>query len=149
MASRPKHLKRCDEFPKLMKKNHEVTSNFDPRYNCIAFAADILDKKYWPNWLPDFAWPQNIPRSETLDAFIAFYGQFGYLGPSDATYDAAKDKVAIFLDKNGKPTHAAKQISPNRWASKLGNSFDIQHQRDAVSGGLYGQIAYYLERLKN
>lgn len=148
MPQRPKHLKRSDDFPKLMKKDHSVTSDMDARYNCIAFAADIVHRKYWPNWHPDYDWPQSIPRKETLDAFVAFYGQFGYVGPSDASYDSTKEKVAIFVDKRGTPTHAAKQLGPNKWASKLGNSYDIEHQRDAVSGGLYGEVAHYLERPK-
>jgi hypothetical protein len=148
MAQRPKHLKRSDQFPKLMKKDHTVTSDQDARYNCIAYAADITDKKFWPNWDPDYTWPKDIPRAVTIEAFIAFYGQYGYSGPSDAGFDATKDKVAIFVDKRGTPTHAAKQIGPNKWASKLGNSYDIEHARDAVSGGLYGEMAHYLERPK-
>jgi hypothetical protein len=146
MPQRPKHIKKSDAFPKLGKRDHLITSDFDVRYNCIAFAADITDKKYWPNWLPDYRWLPGIPRAETLDAFIKFYETFGYSGPSDHTYVEGVEKIANFADGTGKPMHAAKQIGPNKWASKLGDSYDIEHARDAVSGGLYGQIVHYMER---
>jgi hypothetical protein len=45
MAQRPKHLKKSNDFPKLAKKDHLITSDRDPYYNCIAFAAGITDKK--------------------------------------------------------------------------------------------------------
>jgi hypothetical protein len=154
MAQRPKHLKKSQfpnlakQFPNLTKQDHLVTSNPDPYYNCIAFAAGITDKKYWPNWHPDYTWLPGIPRAETLDAFIKFYETFGYSGPSNDTYVEGVEKVAIFTDGAGKPKHAAKQIGPNKWASKLGDSYDIEHKHDAVSGGLYGQIVHYMERPK-
>lgn len=148
MAQRPKHLKKSNEFPKLAKKDHLVTSNFDPYYNCIAFAADITDKKYWPNWHPDYKWLDNIPHAATLDAFIKFYETFGYSGPSNESFVDGVEKIAIFADKAGTPTHAAKQVGPNKWASKLGDSYDIEHKRDAVCGGLYGSVAYYMKRPK-
>jgi hypothetical protein len=87
-----------------------------------------------------------VTRAETLQAFIDFYTTHGFAGPSDATYSEDTEKIAIFTDPTGKPTHAAKQIGPSKWASKLGNSYDIEHKRDAVGGGLYGSIAYYMER---
>src|SRR5258706_6003834 len=112
MAQRPKHLKKSDQFPKLAKKDHLVISNYDACYNCIAFAAGITDKKYWPNWNPDYTWLDSIPHAETLDAFIKFYETFGYSGPSNGTFLEGVEKVAIFTDKSGKPTHAAKQAGP-------------------------------------
>ena len=148
MAQRPKHLKKSNEFPKLSKKDHLVTSDRDPYYNCIAFAAGITDKKYWPNWHPDYTWLDSVPRAATLDAFIKFYESFGYSGPSDESFVDGIEKVAIFTDKSGTPTHAAKQIGPNKWTSKLGDSYDIEHKRDAVSDGIYGSVAYYVARPK-
>lgn len=148
MPQRPKHLKKSDDFPKLSKKSHDVTSDIDPRYNCIAYAAGITNRKYWPAWHPDYYWPADVPRAETLDAFKQLYETFGYSGPSTNAHVEGIEKIAIFTDKAGKPTHAAFQLPGGRWASKLGNGFDIEHDELAVSGGLYGQPVYYMERPK-
>jgi hypothetical protein len=37
-TSRPKHIKRHPQIPSLNKTNHNVTSDSDPQYNCIAYA---------------------------------------------------------------------------------------------------------------
>ena len=40
------------------------------------------------------------------------------------------------------------KIGPNKWVSKLGNWYDIEHTPDAVSSGDYGQVAKYMKRRK-
>jgi hypothetical protein len=148
MAQRPKHLKRSDDFPKLTKKSHLVTSDRDPRQNCIAFAAGVKNKKYWPIFHPDFAWISGIPRVETVEAFVRFYETFGYVETGDGEYAEGFEKIAIYTNRGGKPTHASLQIGPDKWASKLGNSYDIEHATNAVSEGLYGAIVKFMARRK-
>src|SRR4051812_43732089 len=124
---RPKHLKRSDAFPNLIKKAHDVTSDEDPDYNCIAFAYGITNRKYWPNFHPDFAWPDGIPKVETLHAFEKLFESIGYVRAADGKHVAGVEKVAIYTSSDGRPTHAARQIDSGRWASKLGVWYDIEH----------------------
>jgi hypothetical protein len=109
----------------------------------------VTDKKFWPLFAPDYTWPNGVPRSETLAAFQKFYESYGYLPANDGSFEEGIEKIAIYVGANGKPTHAARQIDMNMWASKLGRSYGVQHRREAVSGGLYGQIAAYMARKKS
>jgi len=143
---RPKHLKPSSAFPKIRKANNDVTSDIDATYNCIAFAAGVTNRKFWPGYHPDYYWPPTIPRLPNIDSFIKLYESYGYAQCADGAFRAGYEKVAIYATKDGSPQHAAKQIGPNRWASKLGDSYDIEHATAAVSGGMYGEMVAFLER---
>ena len=62
--------------------------------------------------------------------------------------------MAIFVDSNGLPTHAAKQDFCNKglWKSKLGEYKDIGHTIKGISGSFnqysYGNVAIILKRKK-
>jgi hypothetical protein len=64
------------------------------------------------------------------------------------------EKVAIYVDDAGGPTHAARQLADGTWTSKLGEWEDIQHNTlEAMedSGGLglgYGKVALVLRRVR-
>jgi hypothetical protein len=151
MAQRPKHLNKSNNFPRLAKQSNWVTSDADVNYNCIAFAAGITNRKLWPNFHPDYFWPPGIPRMENLASFIKFYESYGYAKVNDGSggkYVKGVEKIAIYADRSGVPTHAAKQVGPNRWASKLGDWYDIEHILGAVSGGAYGEIVTFMQRPK-
>jgi hypothetical protein len=147
MAQRPKHLKKCDRFPRLAKKRNDVASDADPNYNCIAFAIGRTDKKIWPVFHPDHWWPPTVPtQGDPMECLIALFESEGYRRCADGRYVAGVEKVALYAKPWGTPTHAAKQVGRDRWASKLGNWYDIEHTETAVSGGDYGQIVIYMER---
>jgi len=129
----------------LRKANHEITSDQAPEYNCIAHAADDNSRFWWPGPGMNGYWPPGVPREVTIEAFIEAYKTIGYETTADETLEVGFDKIAIYVDK-GAPTHAAKQLAEGQWSSKLGKNYDISHKRDAVSGGLYGEIAVYMKR---
>jgi hypothetical protein len=149
---RPKHLKpnhhfNPADFPKLKKKNHDVTSDDDPAYNCIAWAAGEDGRQWWPI-LFDAYWPAGVPLALTVDAFMAAFATEGYVQCNDGGFEEGLEKIALYV-KNGIPQHAARQVDASKWTSKLGvKGWDIEHQRDAVSSGMYGEIACYLSRPK-
>jgi hypothetical protein len=89
-----------------------------------------------------------VPRVETIDALIKFYETFGYSETPTGEYEEGFEKIAIYATAFGKPTHAARQVGPTTWASKLGNWYDIEHTKDAVSGGSYGEVVKYMQRPK-
>ncbi len=143
--SRPKHIKHHPRIPSLNKKNNNVTSDEDSQYNCIAFAAGVTTRKWWPAFHPDYYWPPKAPRINAIASFVKAFEMLGYEECDDGTYEDGFEKVA-FYTRDGVPTHAARQIGPGKWQSKLGDWYDIEHAVDAVSSGDYGKITKYMKR---
>lgn len=136
-------------FPDLIRTGYSITSPATPEYNCIAWAAD--DTEVW--WEPDpfdlYYWPPRIPRTYALDVYIRVYETLGYTTCKNAVYENDFEKLAIYVDSNGKPTHAARQLSSGKWTSKLGRSEDIEHHTlDSLAGSYYGSVAVILKRPK-
>ena len=130
-------------FPNLAA-TYQVTSDATPKYNCIAWAAGDDSRWWWPS--TTYYWPTNIPRIETLDAFVAAFATLGYTPCADGTHEDDREKVVIFIEK-GLPTHMARQMRSGAWTSKLGKSWDIGHITPAEVGGLlYGKVIQYLSR---
>ena len=98
------------DFPDLAADGWQETSPQDPRYNCIAFAADDTTRRWWPVLSPFYYWPPGAPKRETLAAFVAAYGTRGYVPCPDGNFDAEMEKVVIYCDADGVPTHAARQV---------------------------------------
>lgn len=134
-------------FPGLRGKDWRLTSQRDTQYNCIAWAACDSTQWWWPGDPADgYHWPAGVDRIETLEAFVAAYALLGYEACTDASAEVGFEKVAIFVDADGKPTHAARQLNGGRWTSKLGNLEDIEHDLQDVCGDLYGTVARIMER---
>ena len=126
----------------------QKTSPEDKKYNCIAWAAED-DKNFW--WPIGGYWPQGIPREETMAAFIQAYQQMGYEICNNDLQEMGFQKVALFADKNGKPTHAARQLANGRWTSKLGRNIDVEHDLRVLAQVMpvlssYGDVAAVLRR---
>jgi len=133
-------------FPNLNSTNSRPTSPYDEDYNCIAWAAEDTDYWWWPDAMGQKYWPTEVPREETLAAFVRAYGIQGYIERCDATVEQGKQKIAIYTASNGKPKHAARQIPDGWWASKLGQLIDIEHEFAALDGPAYGTVAVILAR---
>jgi hypothetical protein len=134
-------------LPDLHGGKFKVTSPVDVRYNCIAFAAGDTTKWWWPD--PQYYWPSSIRSENTLEAYIMLFKSLGYEECAGPEVEPGFEKVAIFTGATGKPTHAARQLETGVWASKLGKSFDIQHELEQVGGfkaKSYGRLAAYLKR---
>jgi hypothetical protein len=119
-------------------------------YNCIAHAAGVSDRWWWPDD-PLAFWPPDAPSETTLDSFIRAFASLGYHHCEDPILDPQFEKIAIYVDKDGSPTHAAIQLENGRWSSKLGEWEDIMHDYGALtgdSGDEYGRIAVIMRREK-
>lgn len=137
------------DFPNLIAGNHKDTSPLDNRYNCIAYAADVDSKWWWPDAMNRGYWPPNVTRKETLDAFIEAYGTNGYVVCSDDSVEQGFEKVAIYAKgpQQDQPTHAARQLPNGKWTSKLGKAEDIEHDTPAgVEGPGYGRAVIFMKR---
>ena len=123
-----------------------LTSPETPSYNCIAWAAGDCHRFWWPSTPPFTYWPPGVPRKEELDCFVVAFSTLGYQVCSDGTFERGFEKVAIFADVNGKPTHAARQVSKGDWTSKLGRAEDIRHTVYGLEGAEYGDVVTYMKR---
>jgi hypothetical protein len=86
-----------------------------------------------------------VPREERLEAFRLAFATLGYEVCGDDRLEAGFEKVAVFA-RLGVPKHAARQLPGGRWTSKLGESEDIEHALDDLTGTLYGAVALVLKR---
>lgn len=126
------------------------TSPSDPFYNCIAWAAGDTNNWWWPN---DY-WPNEVPREDSLDAFIMAYSTMGYYPCAEEDMEIGFEKIAIYVE-NSEPRHAARQLPNGLWTSKLGKTEDVVHDLHElrahvlqISGNLsdYGVVAIILKR---
>lgn len=132
-------------FPNTLNEPFLITSPETGNYNCIAWAANINDVKYWPDPYGHYFWPDHIPLEESLEAFIELYKTFGYEICDNGDFEDGHIKIAIFTNNNV-PKHAARQINENEWTSKLGDSFDVRHTLKSMEGGTYGNVAQYMKK---
>lgn len=117
------------------------------RYNCFAFAAGDLTRRWAP--LPGYYWPPGVPREETLEAYILAFGTLGFELCQDPTVEDGYAKLALYANADGEPKHAALQLADGQWMSKIGRFEDIRHRTiEGLAGPLYGQPARFLRRLR-
>ncbi|MFZ0661767.1 MAG: hypothetical protein WAM66_03680 [Acidobacteriaceae bacterium] len=121
------------------------------RYNCIAWAAGVDSKWWWPVPAQAYFWPEGVPREVTFEAFMQAYATLEYQLCLNSSLQTALEKIAIFgieaADGTRMPTHAALQLVSGKWTSKLGVFEDIQHDtEDAVNGPTYGKVVCYMSR---
>jgi hypothetical protein len=78
------------------------------------------------------------------------FQSLGYETCPDGTLEENTDKIAIYVDAYGTPTHVARQLSTGAWTSKLGRSQDIEHRTELVLEGAgqdcYGHVRLYMKR---
>jgi hypothetical protein len=131
--------------------DHNDVSPALPTYNCIAWAAGDMTRRWWPFSLGGFWWPPELPPDEeTLDNFIRAFELLGYRKCKTSAFKKGIEKVALFVDNKGVPTHAARQRESGDWTSKCGPLEDIQHKTlHAVEGVEYGTVAVFLKRRKD
>jgi hypothetical protein len=143
-------------FPNLAKGDYCVARDKTPIYNCIAFAAGVMDRWWWPpvdgEQVEGVDWPDGAPPAETVEAFVIAFGTRDYTACDGPDPEEGFEKIAIYVDAEGVPTHAARLIMPcGAWASKLGKAEEIRHKTLAAleSAGAkpaYGKAVHFLKR---
>jgi hypothetical protein len=136
-----------DTFPSLRNDDYEETSPQTCVYNCIAWAAEDIQKWWWPS--PDSFWPLDSIEDETVENFqSAFEITGGYAVCEDGHPEPGFEKIAIFASGQ-RVTHMARQLQSGVWTSKLGSGWDISHRSLAgVNCGEYGEAVSFMRRPK-
>jgi hypothetical protein len=131
-------------FPALAGAGYRITSPATPDYNCIAWAAEDSENWWLPDPFGDYFWPPQAVREESTEAFAAAYYSVGYEPCLDAEVEMGFEKIAIYINTNRVPLHAARQQPSGVWTSKLE---DIEHNTlEALQGELYGRVGLILRR---
>jgi len=138
------------EYPNLASGNYQITSPRTPEYNCFAWAAEE-DDRWWSPTSEDYYWPEGSPTAwdtaTALETLIQTFALSSYKPCKSADFEPGIQKVAIYIDSNGMPTHMARQLSEGRWTSKLGGWEDIEHELAGVEGEkAYGSVYIILGR---
>ena len=133
------------EFPGLIEDNYRPTSPADVSYNCVAYAAGD-EARCWDPTSHQYYWPPRAPRTVRVDSYVAAFSSLGYERCESEKCENGFEKVAIFVNKDARPTHAARQLPSGRWKSKLGADLDIEHDLHALEGDLYGRVAVFMKR---
>ncbi|MBI1830893.1 MAG: hypothetical protein HYR84_05505 [Planctomycetes bacterium] len=133
-------------FPNL-RDRFRVTSSPDAEYNCIGWAAGVTDAWWWPISSGRATyWPSTVPRILSMEAFQAVFATLQYQPCESEELESGFEKVALFADVHGNPTHAARQLPNGRWTSKLGKAEDIEHDLHDLEGEIYGRVVLVMKR---
>jgi hypothetical protein len=112
-------------FPELRNTGYSICSPATIDYNCIVWAATNTKKWWWPD--TDYFWPNGVEQTATIEAFVEAFETLGYGLCEAAECEAGYEKVAIYVDSQDIPAHAARQLDSGLWTSKSGESVDIEH----------------------
>jgi len=108
-----------------------------------------VTKWWWPTPGVSY-WPERVPSEETVEAFTAAFATLGYEPCSNGGFEDGFEKLAIYAQVNGAPSHMARQLPGGRWTSKLGSDVDIMHEAlTQVEGSLYGHVVAYMKRRRS
>jgi hypothetical protein len=134
--------------PRLTTSDYVETSQARRRCNCFAWAAGDTERNWYPKGDPDLSyWPRNARNDFTVDAFVDAYATVGFARCDDGTLQPGVEKIALYVDADGEPSHAARQLVDGHWESKMGTWEDIRHHGTAcLEGGDYGTVKLYLAR---
>jgi len=133
-------------FPQLSSSSYQIKSPATPQYNCIAWAAEEDDRWWEPVPVPGYYWPRRIPREVTLASLTMLFQRLGYRPGADETLEAGCEKIAIYADFSGAPTHVARQLANGKWTSKIGTLEDIEHDLEGLTLSDYGTVAQIMKR---
>lgn len=136
-----------DVFPDMPEDSYQITSSKDKTYNSFAWAIEINSCWIEPDVFEIYYWPSNIPLEATLEAFTTFYCSYGYEICDNEALESGFQKVAIYVDSHGNPTHAARQLETGKWASKIFDIEDIVHNSlKDLEGEVLGHAVRFLKK---
>jgi hypothetical protein len=122
----------------------KITSEETINYNCFAWAAGELNRWWNPNPMGSDYWPTGVIRKESLQAYLEAYRTIGYETCDSQRFEPGFEKIAIYVNDNGNPTHAIRQLPNGQWTSKIGMWEDVEHEfSESLVIEIRGQIIDY------
>jgi hypothetical protein len=138
-------------MPNLEQAEHQVTSEPNDRYNCVAWLQRDFDHR----WDPDFHWPRDLPCPDNqpdLDCYFELFRRWGFEQCKDGTLEPGYLKIAVY-SKNGYFHHVAKQLRVAAWSSKVGEAHDLWHRElEALYDSVFfdnATVTHYMRRPDN
>jgi hypothetical protein len=137
--------------PDNFKCSSDRTEDIVEKYNCIAWAAGKKDNWWWPRNTAGYYWPVGLPREplnkETIENFLKAFETEGYERCNDGKFENGFEKIALYVDNNNVPKHAARSLPNGAWTSKMGDFEDVEHESpQVVEGHGYGTAKNFLRR---
>ena len=145
MGDREQLLALSGWFPNANLSNTSKTSEPTDAYNCIAWAVGDSNQWWEPNLL-EYFWPAGARQDDSIEALKEAYQAVGFSECADDEWEESVEKIALYSFDGFNYEHAAKLIAPELWSSKLGPDIDISHTKEALEGGIYGQICCFMKR---
>ena len=133
-------------YPNLAITEYAVTSPKSQEYNCFAWVAGDRERWWQPTPEDEFYWFEGVPMEENLSAYIQAYQTLGYEPCDSAVLEEGYEKIALYVNNEGIPVHAARQLLTGKWTSKLGSLEDIEHELEGLIGESYGTVGQVLKR---
>ena len=134
-------------LPGLKPGEYHVSSPGTDDYNCFAWAAHVDDRWWQPSDDPRHFWPPGAPTTLEVESVIVAYELVGFERCANVTSELGYEKIAIYVNSSGLPSHAARQLQDGRWTSKLGEWPDIEHDSlEVLEGAFYGQVSSIMRR---
>jgi hypothetical protein len=115
-------------FPLLIGTSYSEESVATDTYDCIAFAFGDFKNWWWPRKGYGYYWPPGFPLSDSVDTLVSIFQAHGYSECDNRHYGHGHEKVVIY-SVSGHFKHAARQVKSGRWASKLREEQDIEHEK--------------------
>lgn len=145
----PDAIAAAERFiPALQEAEYEPQSPRNKGYNCFAWAARDSARCWDPPGLADWTyWPDGVPTWESLENYRRAFATVGFEDCDTGDLEKGFEKVAIFVDAENVPIHAARQLPNGRWTSKLGKGIDIEHDFEALEGDpAIGNLGCFMQR---
>jgi hypothetical protein len=154
-AETKRWIRRCCKGISIEQIDWENASP-PKRYNCFGFAVGVL--KWWQCWEYERGgriknardhWKKELPSNDTVEAYTKAAESEGF-SVCDSGWEAAYEKIVLCYIEDGdkkKFTHAARQVSPDRWKSKIGKESDFEHP-ESLDCEWHGNGRVYMRRLR-
>src|ERR1051326_394270 len=144
----PQHL--VNRHPNLLADGGQEKSEKDPRYNCVAWAAEWDKRRWWqsPPDEPGMYWPDGVLNDGSLRSYIALFESLGYKRciENNSNLEVFYEKVVIYENWFGF-THVARQKYSGVWWSKMGEDEDVYHDSpDGLKDQNYGTPTHIMKR---
>lgn len=129
-------------FPSLKYGNgYEATSEATIEYNCLSWALGINYFRYDPEpRCAGYFWFPGVEREWSTRAIRKIFEYHGYTQCDSYDLEEDFEKVVFYVDSTGRPGHFARQLANGKWASKLGDLNDIEHDKlESIICEYYGK----------